>query len=168
MQSSTTIKNIFNTTIPIATCILALAATYMPYNIASIDIIRPDIMVITLFYWIMNRPNSMFFSLLFILGIASDIFSGSLLGLHSFSYLMVWVIILYAIKNNLFKSTVWWYFILLLAILNSQGLYLFGNYITTGNYDLLYHIIASFFTVGISPAVFLILNLFDRKSEVDD
>ncbi len=168
MENRGYLKNIFNTVIPILTCIIALAVTYMPHNIASVDIIRPDIMVITLFYWIMNRPNSMFFSLLFILGIASDIFSGSLLGLHAFAYLMVWVVILYAIKNNLFKSTIWWYFILFLTIINSQILYFLGIYITHSSGDLLYYIISSVFTVGISPAVFLILNLFDRKSEVDD
>ena len=54
-----------------------------------------DFAIPLIYFWIIVNPNSFWFIYLFLLGLFSDTLSNVTLGIHSLSYLMIWVLVIY-------------------------------------------------------------------------
>ena len=101
-------RKLLHKSMPFITTIMAVIISYLPYNVGVIGVIRADLGLALLYYWIIRRPDSMFFSYVFFLGLIADSLSGITLGTHSFTYLMAWLITMYSIRQKLMDTFYGW------------------------------------------------------------
>lgn len=76
-------------------CSLACAVLLMILPFDVVDIVRffPLLDIILLYYWAIYRPDTLSLWFLFLLGIILDIFYAMPLGITSFTYLMLYVLV---------------------------------------------------------------------------
>ncbi|MGB1360703.1 MAG: hypothetical protein ACPG8V_01140 [Alphaproteobacteria bacterium] len=65
-----------------------------------------DLAIPVIYYWVIVRPESMWFSYLFILGIIADVLSNITLGIHSIAYLLIWVMVIYFNRQKVMDNMV--------------------------------------------------------------
>lgn len=79
--------------LPFFSSLLLIFCTYIPSSVSVSQIIRPDIGMICVFYWILHRPDLFNLFTVFFLGFVSDILSSAPLGADIVAYLTLYVII---------------------------------------------------------------------------
>ena len=84
--------SILKNLIPIFTTIIAVMLINLPTLNNSFYL---DFAIPLIYFWIIVNPNSFWFVYLFLLGLFSDTLSNVTLGIHSLSYLMIWVLVIY-------------------------------------------------------------------------
>ncbi|MFL2660131.1 MAG: hypothetical protein ACJ0GZ_04055 [Alphaproteobacteria bacterium] len=84
--------SILKNLIPIFTTIIAVMLINLPTLNNSFYL---DFAIPLIYFWIIVNPNSFWFVYLFLLGLLSDTLSNVTLGIHSLSYLMIWVLVIY-------------------------------------------------------------------------
>lgn len=97
---------------PQLSAILFLTLYMTPTPFGFLSMIKPMLLLITLFYWLIYRPDLLGLGTLFIFGIIEDLISVTAIGINTFCY-----IILYIVMNSqqgffVGKSFIetWWVF----------------------------------------------------------
>lgn len=82
-------KKIWHLTAPgvLIACLFIL--NIIPHAIPEYGTIKPDLILIVIFYWSVHRPTIMPPSISFILGLLMDVFSAFPLGLNAFIFVLV-------------------------------------------------------------------------------
>ena len=82
-------KRIWHLITPGALIILLFILNIIPHSIPNYGAIKPDFMLIAIFYWAVHRPGFMPPSICFLLGVLMDIFSALPLGLTAFIFILL-------------------------------------------------------------------------------
>ena len=110
--------SILKNLIPIFTTIIAVMLINLPTLNNSFYL---DFAIPLIYFWIIVNPNSFWFVYLFLLGLLSDTLSNVTLGIHSLSYLMIWVLVIYfyyqRVMDTLLGLILYLLLLLLLVIL---------------------------------------------------
>lgn len=77
--------------LPFLLSLLLVFCTYIPSCFSFSHIIRPDVGMICVFYWVLYRPDLFNMFTVFFLGLASDITSSIPLGTNAIAYLAMYV-----------------------------------------------------------------------------
>lgn len=77
--------------IPFFFSLLFILFNYIQANLGYSNILRPEMGVICVFYWVLNRPDLFNMFTVFFLGFVSDIMSAVPLGTNIISYLVVYL-----------------------------------------------------------------------------
>ncbi len=148
--------NILKSLIPIFTTTLAVMLTNIPTlnNNFYLDFAIPVI-----YFWIIVSPNSIWFIYLFLLGLVSDTLSNITLGIHSLSYLMIWVLVIYFNRQRVMDTLIGINIVSLIIIIINYFIYGVFSYInnTLQLYDLLFGALI-IFVVSILLNMLLILK----------
>ena len=105
--------------IPFVLSLLMVFCVYIPSYFGISRIIRPDVGMICVFYWVIYRPDLFNMFAVFFLGFASDTISVGPLGSNIIAYLTIYVIV-FNISSFFINKPFWvlWYgfsFVLILA-----------------------------------------------------
>jgi len=135
--------------------------------------IKPYFILITIFYWAINRPSILSSLFLFFLGVVQDIFFEYPIGFHSILYLTFFYFIR---KQRLYLQSqtyiVSWMFFGLICLLFSLFEWIFFSLRFANFFDISILLVSSIFTILIYPiinAVFIALNkLLSSVSNVEN
>ena len=79
--------------VPFVLSLLFILFNYIPSNLGFSNIIRPEVGVICVFYWVLNRPDLFNMFMVFFLGLVSDMMSAIPLGTNTVCYLIIYLIL---------------------------------------------------------------------------
>ena len=129
--------SILKSLIPVFTTTIAVMLINLPMlnNNFYLDFAIPLI-----YFWIIVNPNSFWFIYLFLLGLFSDTLSNITLGIHSLSYLMIWVLVIYFYYQRVMDTLIGINIVSFIVITISYFIYGLFGYInnTLQLYDLLF------------------------------
>ena len=77
--------------VPFVLSLLLVLFNYIPSNLGFSNIIRPEMGLICVFYWVLNRPDLFNMFMVFFLGFVCDIMSVVPLGVNIICYLMIYL-----------------------------------------------------------------------------
>ncbi|MDG1153903.1 MAG: hypothetical protein P8N25_03485 [Alphaproteobacteria bacterium] len=129
--------SILKNLIPIFTTIIAVMLINLPTLNNSFYL---DFAIPLIYFWIIVNPNSFWFVYLFLLGLFSDTLSNVTLGIHSLSYLMIWVLVIYFYYQRVMDTLLGINIVSFIVITISYFIYGIFAYInnTLQLYDLLF------------------------------
>jgi len=129
--------SILKNLIPIFTTIIAVMLINLPTLNNSFYL---DFAIPLIYFWIIINPNSFWFTYLFLLGLFSDTLSNITLGIHSLSYLMIWVLVIYFYYQRVMDTLIGINIVSFIVITISYFIYGLFAYInnTLQLYDLLF------------------------------
>ena len=129
--------SILKNLIPIFTTIIAVMLINLPTLNNSFYL---DFAIPLIYFWIIINPNSFWFTYLFLLGLFSDTLSNITLGIHSLSYLMIWVLVIYFYYQRVMDTLLGINIVSFIVITISYFIYGLFAYInnTLQLYDLLF------------------------------
>lgn len=86
---------------------------YIPASVGYPNIIRPEIGIISVFYWVLYRPDLFNMFTVFFLGVISDVLSVIPLGTNTMAYLMVYLAVnnMRSFFNNKPFNIIWFGFV---------------------------------------------------------
>lgn len=93
-----TLKSYIQRLLPLATSVVWVALSYMPFDFLLSTNIHPNVAVICVYYWILHRPDVFNLFSVFILGLFDDILTSAPLGSNIFQLLLLYVLIGYMVK----------------------------------------------------------------------
>ncbi|MBR1604886.1 MAG: rod shape-determining protein MreD [Alphaproteobacteria bacterium] len=79
--------------LPFLLSLLFIFCTYIPSGVSVSHVIRPDVGMICVFYWVLHRPDLFNLFTVFFLGFVSDILSSAPLGSDIIAYLTIYLVI---------------------------------------------------------------------------
>ena len=79
--------------VPLVLSFVFILLNYIPTNFSFPNIIRPEIGLICVFYWVLHRPDLFNVVVVFLLGFVEDAISAVPLGAHIISYLVAYLIV---------------------------------------------------------------------------
>ena len=129
--------SILKNLIPIFTTIIAVMLINLPTLNNSFYL---DFAIPLIYFWIIVNPNSFWFIYLFLLGLFSDTLSNVTLGIHSLSYLMIWVLVIYFYYQRVMDTLIGINIVSFIVITISYFIYGLFAYLnnTLQLYDLLF------------------------------
>ncbi len=74
---------------PVTATLLLIMASMVPLRIPDLAPIIPSLSLIAVYYWTIHRPDLMPIWAVFVIGVAQDLLSGSMLGVASIALLVV-------------------------------------------------------------------------------
>lgn len=117
---------------PVALTLLVTVLSVVPLGLPSGATFVPDMVLISVFYWTVHRPDLMRAWTVFVIGLFADILSGAPMGLQSLVLVLVHATIIS--QHKVFRGAsfgvVWWAFALLAPCAHLVGAV--GAYLTTG------------------------------------
>ena len=83
------IHKFWNLLAPIALILIFFVLTVIPHQISNFGTIKPDLLLIAIFYWSVHRPGIVKPSICFLTGLLLDILSAFPLGLNALVFVIV-------------------------------------------------------------------------------
>ena len=83
------INKFWNLLAPVALILLFFWLAIVPHHIPNYGTIKPDFLLIIIFYWSVHRPGIMKPSVCFLIGLLLDIFSAFPLGLNALIFVII-------------------------------------------------------------------------------
>ena len=100
---------------PVVVTLLLTVISVVPVGLPAASSLAPDIVLIAVFYWTVHRPDLMKAWTVFVIGLLSDVLSGTPLGVHSLVLVLVHTVIIS--QHKIFRGAafgvVWWAFSLI-------------------------------------------------------
>lgn len=95
--------------IPFILSLILILFNFIPSNLGIANILRPEMGIICVFYWVLNRPDLFNMFTVFFLGFVSDIMSVIPLGVNIIPYLTVYLIVsnMTSFFNNKPFNVIW-------------------------------------------------------------
>jgi rod shape-determining protein MreD len=100
---------------PVVVTLLLTVLSVVPVHLPAASTLAPDIVLIAVFYWTVHRPDLMRLWTVFVIGLLSDVLSGTALGVHPLVLVLVHAAIIS--QHKVFRGAsfgmVWWAFSLI-------------------------------------------------------
>ncbi len=100
---------------PVVVTLLLAVISVVPIGLPASSSLAPDIVLIAVFYWTVHRPDLMRAWTVFVIGMLSDVLSGTPLGVHPLVLVLVHTVIIS--QHKIFRGAafgvVWWAFSLI-------------------------------------------------------
>jgi rod shape-determining protein MreD len=100
---------------PVVVTLLLTVLSVVPVGLPASSSLAPDIVLIAVFYWTVHRPDLMRAWTVFVIGMLSDVLSGTPLGVHPLVLVLVHTVIIS--QHKIFRGAafgvVWWAFSLI-------------------------------------------------------
>ena len=107
----------FQKLIPLASSLLLIFVSYLPFNLPLLDNIRPAAGMICVYFWMLHRPDIFNLFSVYFLGAADDIISNVPLGSNIFTLLLLYLLLSNLLRFVSGKPFVFtWYGFMLLAL----------------------------------------------------
>lgn len=90
------ITSYFQKILPLASSILLLLISYIPLDFSIFNNIRPAVVLVCVYFWMLHRPDLFNLFSVFLLGMTDDIISSAPMGSSIFE-----VLVMYLLINNL-------------------------------------------------------------------
>lgn len=154
--------------VPFLLSLMFILFNYIPANIGIPNIIRPEMGLLCVFYWVLCRPDLFNMFMVFFLGLVSDVMSASPIGTNIISYLTMYLIVSNLSKffNNKPYSIIWYGFAFVLIFVDFVKWLLvsvyYAKFLPLGN--LFFTIL---FTIACYPVICFLNNLL-RKYLMND
>ncbi len=101
--------------VPVALTLLLTVLSVVPVRLPAASTLAPDIVLIAVFYWTVHRPDLMRLWTVFVIGLLSDVLTGTPLGVHPVVLVLVHAAIIS--QHKIFRGAsfgmVWWAFSLI-------------------------------------------------------
>ncbi|MBQ9235880.1 MAG: hypothetical protein IJ184_05390 [Alphaproteobacteria bacterium] len=107
--------SLFQRLLPVGTAVILVLLAYGPVYIDLFNNIRPDLGMIAIYFWMLQRPDLFDLKSVTILGIIDGAVSASAFGLGLFSYLLMYVLMMHLRKylNGRSFVVIWYGFMAL-------------------------------------------------------
>lgn len=149
---------------PFFWCVLLTLFSFVPLGLPHADLLMPNLLLAAAFYWMINRPQLMPNSVLFLLGLLYDLLNGGLLGLMSLTLVLAARFI--DDQRRIFTGRLfvvsWWGFVIV-AVGYGAANWAVVSVLTRGTIDPTTTAVQTLMTVAAYPLVALGLGRFQRR-----
>ena len=116
--------------VPFFLSLLLILFNYIPSNLGISNVIRPEMGLICVFYWVLNRPDLFNMFTVFFLGLVNDIMSAIPLGANIIPYLTVYLILnnLTSFFNNKPFNVIWASFAIIVVMVEILKMLIISMY----------------------------------------
>lgn len=148
---------------PVVVTLLLTVISVVPVGLPASSVLAPDIVLIAVFYWTVHRPDLMKAWTVFVIGLLSDILSGTPLGVHPLVLVLVHTAIIS--QHKIFRGAafgvVWWAFSLIAPA--AHGVAAVIAFVSAGVVpELSVFILRLVLTIGLYPALAWLLGRAQR------
>lgn len=149
--------------VPVAFTLLLVVLSVVPVRLPAASTLVPDIVLISVFYWTVHRPDLMRLWTVFLIGLLGDVLSGTPLGVHPLVLVLVHTAIIS--QHKVFRGAsfgmVWWAFALIAPAAHVAASVV--AFLATGALpDLSLFALRLVLTIGFYPAVAWLLGRAQR------
>ncbi len=148
---------------PFLLCIALLIVELLPLDIAHFAALMPHLMLAGAFFWMINRPNAVPNSVLFLLGLTHDVMTGNLIGLMPFTLIAASRFV--ADQRQIFTGRLfvlsWWGFIIVAAAYGLVG-WLLANMLLPGSITPTGTAVKTLMTIAAYPIIAFAFGRFQR------
>ncbi|MDA5193479.1 rod shape-determining protein MreD [Govanella unica] len=149
---------------PFLWCLGLGLLTFVPLGIAYGDLLMPNLLLAAAFYWMINRPQLMPNSVLFLLGLMYDLLNGGLIGCMSLA--LIAAARFTNSQRRIFTGRMfvvsWWGFVIV-AVGYGAVNWAIVSMLTRGSIDPTTTAVQTLMTVAAYPLVALGLGRFQRR-----
>lgn len=166
----TKLDNFARSLMPVSMTLVLILLAVMPTKIPGWSHIAPALVLMSVYYWAIYRPDLLPAPVVFALGLAQDLLGGAPIGVHAFTLLVAYGLVVSQRRFFHAKSfgVVWWGFMLVAAGVLTMEWLIMSMLVGGGPIDPRPVLFALMLTVVIYPAVAILFIAAHRVLPLPD